>query len=212
MDNTETLTKFGTPDTGWRKTKQRKEINTKQKNKKISNTDPIWKPWVNTCALGGKQRPFIQIIQLTSIIMFLGSIYCSFIPMHQTSCWDFHYAERFVWRYQGCDQRCDFYRAEITIDISNLLRKLENWQQNDQQRSVFLVSKIFLSRKSWQEKHALENRINWGIYAPYIGAVGMLIHVNRKFTMRNWNNHCCRKVFIFAIVIVQLLAWSSWMR
>jgi len=56
MDNTETLTKFGTPDTGWRKTKQRKEINTKQKNKKISNTDPIWKPCVNTGALGGKQR------------------------------------------------------------------------------------------------------------------------------------------------------------
>jgi len=59
--------------------------------------------------------------------------------------------------------------------------------------SSFLDNSNFLSRKSWYEPQALEYRINWDIYTPYAGAVGMLLHINGKFTMRKLK-FFCRKV------------------
>jgi hypothetical protein len=49
-------------------------------------------------------------------------------------------------------------------------------------------------RKPWWEPQALEYPINWEIYTPYAGAAGMLLDMNGKFTMGNWNHLFCGKV------------------
>ena len=49
--------------------------------------------------------------------------------------------------------------------------------------SSFLVSSKLISRKSWWEPQGLEYWINWKIYTPYAGTAGMLLHINRKFTI-----------------------------
>jgi hypothetical protein len=51
---------------------------------------------------------------------------------------------------------------------------LANW-------NCFLVSNIPLSRTFWKE--VLRYRISWEIYTPYARTVGVLLHINGKFTM-----------------------------
>jgi hypothetical protein len=62
--------------------------------------------------------------------------------------------------------------------------------------SIFLISSNPLSRKCWEEPQALEYHINWEIHAPYAGAVGMLLHINEKFTMGKWKSSLLSSSFV----------------
>jgi hypothetical protein len=57
MDNPETMETLGTQDTEWRQTNHNKKHNTKQKTKKMSNTDPTNRWATQTPQIDEQHRP-----------------------------------------------------------------------------------------------------------------------------------------------------------
>ena len=86
----------------------------------------------------------------------------------------------------------------VNPDMMATLQPRNWWLQYEPWFRSFLVSSNNLSIKSWHEPQALEYRINWYIYiyTPYVGAAGMLLHINEKL-----------KIGIFSFV-VKFRSWT----